>query len=220
MYQTILGLPFFKGLEDESISRFIEKVPVQFYNYADGEILIQCGSRCEGLTFVINGKVCVSIQGNIPFRLKYTRRNGIVFGADYIYGLSRDYPFEVRAKNDVSVLYVSKEDFLWFINNNEIAMLNYLNYLCWHSQRPLDSIKIISQANLLNMLRQWVALYTEPDAMEIYVEGESQVLSAACGLSEREYAAEAEDLRAKGLLTIFPHGIAITSRAALSDTLD
>ena len=57
MYETIMDLPLFKGVGKDHVSQFLEKTPVSFHNYTDGELISTPGEEVKMIKFIIKGEV-------------------------------------------------------------------------------------------------------------------------------------------------------------------
>lgn len=64
MFDTLLQLPLFQGLCNEDFTSILEKVKLHFIKHKAGETIIENGSACTQLCFLLKGEV--SIVTNSP----------------------------------------------------------------------------------------------------------------------------------------------------------
>lgn len=136
MYETIQGLPLFKGTTTDQISSFLEKTNVEFVNFRPGHVLAEAGKQCADLRFVISGRVrsCMSLSGGRA-SLVYVSGYGTVLSPCCLFGLHTHYPVSVESVDEGSYMLIRKDQYLELLQTDTIYLLNYLNYLGFHAQR-------------------------------------------------------------------------------------
>ena len=55
MFDTLLQLPLFQGLCNEDFTSILEKVKLHFIKHKAGETIIENGSACTQLCFLLKG---------------------------------------------------------------------------------------------------------------------------------------------------------------------
>ncbi len=155
MYETIQGLPLFKGTTAEQISAFLEKTHIEFKNFEPGMVLIEAGEPCADIRFVISGKV----KTRMPLAdgraiLSTIVGAGAVFSPVHLFGLYTHYPLTVEGISEGSFMVIRKNQYLDLVQSDPIYLLNYINYLSFHAQRAQKALRIKSD----NALERW--LYT------------------------------------------------------------
>lgn len=153
MYETIQGLPLFKGTTADQISSFLEKTNVEFINFRPGDVLAEEGNQCRDLRFVITGRVrsYMSLSGGRA-SLVYVSGYGTVLSPCCLFGLHTHYPVRVESLDEGSYMLIRKDQYLELLQTGSIYLLNYLNYLGFHAQRSGLALRGLSGMNL----RGWV----------------------------------------------------------------
>ena len=59
MFDTLLQLPLFQGLCHEDFTSILDKVKLHFIKHKAGETIIENGSPCKQLRFLLKGKVSI-----------------------------------------------------------------------------------------------------------------------------------------------------------------
>lgn len=213
MYETIMDLPLFKGVSEEQISAFLEKTNVNFINYKAGDKIISKGDRCSHIKYLIKGET-LSRTSNTTDTLKISelKQPGSVFFPDRLFGMDTKFPAEVEAVGDVSILQFSKEQYMTLLQTDEIYLLNFLNYLSLHSQRPVDAIKNLTSGKFECRLAMWVITLTESSSTEITVESNQQDLSELTNIPIEQIKTELSELSKLGLLSYSNDKITIKQR--------
>ena len=60
MFDTLLQLPLFQGLCHEDFTSILDKVKLHFIKHKVGETIIESGSPCKQLCFLLKGEVLSS----------------------------------------------------------------------------------------------------------------------------------------------------------------
>ena len=59
MFDTLLQLPLFQGLCHEDFTSILDKVKLHFIKHKVGETIIESGSPCKQLCFLLKGEVSI-----------------------------------------------------------------------------------------------------------------------------------------------------------------
>ena len=57
MFDTLLQLPLFQGLCHEDFTSILDKVKLHFIKHKVGETIIESGSPCKQLCFLLKGEI-------------------------------------------------------------------------------------------------------------------------------------------------------------------
>lgn len=154
MYETIQGLPLFKGTNTAQISLFLEKTNVEFLKYRPSDILIKSGEQCSYIRFIIAGKVKSSLEvAGGAATLCSIHGEGAVFCPSRLFGLHTEYDHEVTALTGVSMMQVRKDQYFKLIQTEPIFLLNYINYISYRAQQPQRGLMGISRIGLEGWLQ-------------------------------------------------------------------
>ncbi len=213
MYETIMDLPLFKGVSEEQISAFLEKTNVNFINYKSGDKIISKSDRCSHIKYLIKGEAFSHISNTTgTLKVSELKQPGSVFFPDRLFGMDTKFPAEAEAVGDVSILQFSKEQYMTLLQTDEIYLLNFLNYLSLHSQRPVDAIKNLTSGKFECRLAMWVITLTESSSTEITVESSQQDLSELTNIPIEQIKSELSELSRSGLLSYSDDKIIIKQR--------
>ena len=218
MYETIMSLPLFKGISRQQVSTFLEKTHVQFINYNPGERIVSVGDACTHIRYIISGDVVVTsnnYSGNLVIEEK--RSTGTVLAPEYLFGMDRSYPFDVVAAGNVSVMQFSKEQYLALLQSDSIYMINYLNYLSYHSQRPINAIKLMGDGSFESQLALWVMSLTDARSQSIRIKCTRDNLLQMTHVKLDELLTSLAEMKSQQLIDFTDDEINIQSRHMLLD---
>lgn len=221
MYETIMSLPLFKGISKELVSAFLEKTHVQFVNYSDGEKIVSVGDVCTHVKYVITGSVRVTVTNSFNnLKIIEKRPSGVSLAPEYLFGMDTRYPFDVEACGNVSVMQFSKEQYLNLLHTDSIYMLNCLNYLSFHSQRPVNAVRMLGDGSLESELGLWIMAMTDTSGTEIEIRCSRSDLKKITRLDEASLEASLARMKRNNLITFNNLGIKILSRRRLLDYIN
>ena len=128
------------------------------------------------------------------------RTAGAVLAPEHLFGMETKYPFDVVADGNVSIMQFSKEQYMNLLQTDTIYMLNYLNYLSYHSQRPIVAIKLLSDGSFESQLALWVMSMTDSDSTEISIICDMENLSRMMHISLDEMECALQRIKSDGLI--------------------
>lgn len=188
MYETIMGLPLFKGIGEEQLSLLLEKTSVEFVNCEDGEILYQPGDNVRYLNFILNGKVRKTYKlRNFEIEISEVMGEGSVIGALHLYGLDTSYPCRVEAVGNVSIMKIAKLQYMNILHSDNIYMMNFVNYLSAASQRRACYMLNAGSQSINRSIGLLVNSIISSGAETVRVEGEASEIARFCSVSTEEF---------------------------------
>ena len=139
MYDTLLSLPLFQGMSQTDFNSLLQKIRLDFIRYADGDVIIEKGSRCGSLAFLINGTVESSrsgMDGNFTF--SELIEAPFLIEPYSMFGRAGSYQRTYTAIGSCSFLMIDKQYIYTELGKYNICRMNLLNILSGRVQQ-LDS---------------------------------------------------------------------------------
>lgn len=191
IYEKIMNLSLFKGLSYDSISLFVAKTPLTFSKYEVGDVIINPDCACKSVKCLMSGKVNLSVtvcMGHL--KISQTLPEGIVIGLDHLYGMDTDYGITVSALESCSIMEFDKKQLMDLLKDNQLIMINYLNYLSLNAQINIDILKTNILTTPLDRLKYIVEVTTRNKAEEIILESGHNALLENYKIQEETNAYE------------------------------
>lgn len=130
MYDTLLQLPLFQGLCKEDFTSIIERVKFHFQNFKRLETIVEQGTLCNQLVFLLNGEVSLKVVDTVHgYIFTETLKAPHIIEPYSLFGMNTSYAASYQANTDVQILTIDKAYVYTELNNYEIFRLNYLNIL-------------------------------------------------------------------------------------------
>lgn len=213
MFDILAELPLFRGVTHERIASVVGTTRFHFLKYSVGNTIAHAGESCSHVLFIISGKVKISISNTDErFRIIQTLEAPDVISPDFLFGLSTVYPGNVTALDNVSVVKVSKNDYLKILKSDEIFLFNFLNYLSMNAQKCVEGVLSMTNGSIEERLAMWVVAMTQPSAKDIIIECKQRDLYSMFGVQRSSYMSAIERLVQSDIIKYEPGIIKIVDR--------
>ncbi len=220
MFETLVDLPLFRGVTRERMAELIERAKFNFLKYMPDNDIVTAGQSQTHLNFILSGSVRMRIAvADDRFAVSSTVMAPDVIAPEFLFGRHTDYPCTARAIDTVSILSVSKSDYMDMLARDEIFMLNYLNHLSMNAQRGSLGVLALASGSLEERLAYWIVALTQHRATEIVLHCRLRDLCAMVGVQRSKLEATLDAMRARAILNYDSAGISFNNRRELVSLL-
>ncbi len=155
-FDLLAKSPVFMGISAERISEIMQQVHYQVKSFQKNELVVHAGDECNRLFIVLAG----SVKGEMA---DYTGKTIKIedieaprpLAAAFLFGKNNRFPVTVIANEQVSLLSISKPEFLKLLQQDSRILTNYLNSISSRAQFLSQRIKFLS----FKTIRQKIAHY-------------------------------------------------------------
>ena len=184
MYETIMELPLFKGIGEAQLSQMLEKTSVEFLKFEDGNSITKVDDQVKVVDFILSGRVRQTFYlENFAIAVDEILGKGAVIGALHLFGLDTTYGAESIAMGRVSIMRISKADYMNILLSDKIYMLNFVNYLSAAAQKTQSLFKSIKTSSVARSLHVLAFTFSSRAAETVMVAGEDSEIAKYCGVS-------------------------------------
>lgn len=120
----------FKGINEEDILDKLSKCDYSIKNYNKDSIIAVENDDCHSLGIILRGSV--EIHKPFPSGKIVTINNfyeGNIFGEALVFSGSHVYPATIIASSDSDIMYISKENIIKLMKNQDIILENFMSVL-------------------------------------------------------------------------------------------
>ncbi len=221
IYDTLMELPLLKGSSRYKLSEIVGTTKFHFLKYLAGETIVSAGTPCTHVIFILSGKVRISISNaNDRFRVSSTLEAPNVISPEFLFGRATHFPGTITAIDSVSVLQISKTDYIKILNSDETFLFNALNMLSLKAQNAVDGILAITSGKLAERIAYWVMSLTQQGSTDIVLTARQRDLYALFGVQRSSFFATLDEMKEQGLIEYDSTEIRFSSRQGLLDILD
>lgn len=220
IFDVLADIPLFRGVTHERIAQTVGTARFHFLKYSAGDTIVSAGEACTHVLFVIAGKVRVTISNSDDrFRISQTLVAPDVVSPDFLFGSSTVYPGTVVAEENVSIVRVSKSDYVKILSSDDIFIFNLLNYLSMNAQKSVEGVLAMTTGSIEERLAMWVVAMTQPTARDIAIVCKQRDLYSMLGVQRSSYMAAIERLEEKGVIVYRPGMIQVPDRKAVLNVM-
>ena len=135
MFDTLLQLPLFQGLCHEDFTSILDKVKLHFIKHKVGETIIESGSPCKQLCFLLKGEVSIvtSSKENI-YTVIEQMEAPYLLEPQSLFGMNTHYTSAYVAHTEAHTVSISKAFVLSDLFRYDIFRLNYMNIVSNRAQ--------------------------------------------------------------------------------------
>lgn len=216
MFEILMGLPLFKGITLERMSKTVGSAKFHFLKYLPGENIFQAGQECDSVAFILSGDIRITITNpDGRFSVSSSLSGQDVVSPDFLFGRITTYPGRVDAVSTVSMLLVSKSDYIKILNSDNVFLFNYLNLLSMNAQKAVEGILAVSTGDVSERIAFWISALTQPRSFDIRLECKQRDLVGLFGVPRTTLRNALENLKSKGILDFSLYGIDVHDRRGL-----
>lgn len=170
MFDTLLQLPLFQGLCQEDFACILDKVKLHFRKYKAGETIIEYGTPCTQLCFLIKGEISVitTSRGNTYTAVEQMPAPYLI-EPQSLFGMNTTYTSTYVTHTQVHTVGISKSFVLSDLFKYEIFRLNYMNIISNRSQNLYARLWEEPTSDLKNKIGRFLLQHFEkPQGRKVF----------------------------------------------------
>lgn len=220
MFDILMGLPLFKGVSRDCMAKTVGTAKFHFLKYTPGAEIFRAGQPCNDIAFIISGTVRMTISNpDGRFSVSQSLLAQDVISPEFLFGKVTSYPCDVYAVDTVSILLISKTDYVNILLSDTVFLFNYLNLLSMNAQKAVEGILAVSTGSVQERIAFWISALTQPRSFDITLECRQRDLVGLFGVPRTTLRSELESMKARGLIDFTLYGITVKDRVALLSLL-
>ena len=220
IYDTILSLPLFQGIERLRLIDVLEKISLHFEKYQKDDIIVQKGKDCRQLIFLLKGNViCETVDKSGKFSIYEKIKGQAVLYPAFLFGKDTRYPATIKAADNVSIMSVGKRQVFDLLREEELFLLNFLNIVSNKAQTSFDKITSLSGTDLKKNLAFFILSLTEKGSSDIHIKSSQQDLADFFGVARPSLLKAVNELTEAGIIKYRRREITVLDMQKLSDIL-
>lgn len=220
MFDILMEIPLFRGVSRERMAEVVGIAKFHFLKYLPGETIVSAGDPCTHIKFIISGSLRSKIvNSDQRFKVTQTLKAPDVIAPDYLFGRITTYPCTAEAIEPVSILQLTKNDYMKILSTDPVFMFNYLNMLSVNAQKSVEGVLALTTGSMEERIAFWIIALTQPTGTDIELRCRQRDLYSFFGVPRSSFIATLEGMRERGLITFDSESIGIPNRKALVSLL-
>lgn len=217
-YSLLSNAPLFKGMSPEAVETILAAVPFRVKKFQSGSMISQSGEPVNSLIVVISGVVKGEM---VDFAGRVIKIEDIIAPAAlapaFMFGNRNRFPVNVIAVSDGELLLIEKPDFLKFLMNHDIILVNFLDMVSNSSQFLSEKIKFLNFKTIKEKLANYILQKAGKDGMLVTLDMTQNDLADFFGVARPSVARALGDLQEEGFIEAKGKNIKIIDKKGLAD---
>lgn len=217
------------NLLGKSYDNFQEVIPegVEYSvrNYSKGDIIARQGESCKGLYMLIKGSARTEMIAENGSLLYIETIDAIKpLAPAFIFATVNNFPVDVIALEESKVLFISREEILKILQNDQDLLLRYLRYNSDKTQFLSNKIQMLSIKTIKSKLSHYilellkVEQKTKPGSSTIIMDKNQTELAAYFGVTRPSLARALGEMARDGLISVNRKTVSIKNLKGLIET--
>lgn len=174
-----MNLPLFRGSSSDRFSRFVERCNLDFKTYEPGEIVMKPEGCVKTLKCLVSGRLEIThFLFNGRVKVLEETGPGRFLGAERLFGLNNHIHYKAVAKSRCGTMEVDKQQYLQLVADNQVFLINLLNYLSRPMQLLQDKLCDMPSLSLAGAIASILVITTTRDSENIRIISEGTSLAA------------------------------------------
>ncbi len=149
MYENLLSLPYFQGMGKDDITAILDKVKLEFINYADKETICNRGAECSKFIILTKGTVeAEACDKKNSYTITEEIKAPKAIEPDSLFGYDTKYKRTYNAKGNCTILEIDKNYFFSEFSKQSIFILNLMNLISRKAQKNREAIWEFTPASI------------------------------------------------------------------------
>lgn len=218
MYDTLLQLPLFQGLCHEDFSKILEKVKLHFLKYKAGDVIMESGSSCDQLIFLLKGEVSsMTTSQDETYTIVEHAEAPYVIEPHALLGMNINYASSYVARTEVNAISISKSFVLNALLNYDIFRLNYMNFISNRAQALYAQLWQEAPLDLIDKIVRFLHMHIEKPQGEKIIKVKMEDLANYLDDTRLNVSKTLNILQESGLLMLRRKEIVIMDTEKLMD---
>lgn len=206
LYERLTSLPLFQGMSRSDMEQVIDKTRFGFSKYAKNRILKREGDPCDGMLFLLSGKmVAESVADDHGYTVTERLYAPCILQPERIFGLTQRYTRTFTTVTACDILKLEKDEVVKLSSEFLIFRLNLLNTISTLSQRLSRQLWHKADTTRGRIIRFFTDRCDRP-AGEKVIRIKMVRLADELNVSRLDISNELNQMQEEGLLT-FSRGI-------------
>lgn len=218
MYDTLLQLPLFQGLCHEDFSKILEKVKLHFLKYKAGDVIMESGSSCDQLIFLLKGEISsMTTSQDETYTIVEHAEAPYVIEPHALLGMNINYASSYVARTEVNAISISKSFVLNALLNYDIFRLNYMNFISNRAQALYAQLWQKAPLDLIDKIVRFLHMHIEKPQGEKIIKVKMEDLASYLDDTRLNVSKTLNILQESGLLMLRRKEIVIMDTEKLMD---
>lgn len=221
MYENLLSLPYFQGMNQDDITAILDKVIFEFIKYNEGESICNCGEDCDKFIILTQGTIqAITESPDKSYKITEEIVAPYAIEPHSMFGYNTKYKRTYIAKERCSIIAVKKKFLFTDFIKHKIFTINLLNLISHKSEIHRDIIWNNTPDTIAGRIVKFISLRCEQQhgrkILSIKMERIAEILCE----TRLNVSKSLNQMQEDGLLELHRKEIIIPSLRKLIDSIE
>ncbi len=220
MYESLLSLPYFQGMDKDDITRILDNVAFEFIKYNDGEAICRHGENCDKFKILTQGVLqAVAEAPDMSYRLTEEIAAPYAIEPYSMFGHSTKHSRKYIAKGACTILAIDKKFLFSELSAHKIFTINFLNLISSKEQKLESTIWNNTPSSIAGRIAKFISLRCEQQHGRKILSIKMERLAEILCETRLNISKALNSMQDAGLLELHRKEIIIPSLKKLNDTI-
>ena len=162
MYESLLRLPYFQGMEKDDITAILDKVTFEFIKYDNGDRIFGPGEKCDRFAILTQGEIqCKAISPDHTICITENITAPYAIEPYSLFGYRTSYRREYTAKEKCTILVIDKQYLFSEFAKHNIFTINLLNLISHKAEKLQEGIWLHTPQSIEGRIAHLIAMRCE-----------------------------------------------------------
>jgi CRP/FNR family transcriptional regulator, dissimilatory nitrate respiration regulator len=210
--------PLFAGLSTDETEKVMKEVHHKIRKFMAGSLIAQSGDKLTSLMLVLDGTTkgeMVDYTGRV-IKIEDIPAPHALASA-FLFGNRNQFPVNVLAISDTTIMKIEKNDFLKLLRNNDRILTNFLDIISNRSQFLSEKIKFLNFKTIRGKLAQFILQRTTSDKASFRLNMNQADLADYFGVARPSLARALKELEDEKMVEAMGKVICVVDRKKLAE---
>jgi len=217
-YSILSSSPLFAGLSSDETEKVMKGLPHKIRKFLAGSLIAQSGDQLTSLLLILTGTTkgeMVDYTGRV-IKIEDIPAPHTLASA-FLFGNRNQFPVNVVAVSDTTILKIEKNDFLKLLRDNDRILTNFLDMISNRSQFLSEKIKFLNFKTIRGKLAQFILQKTASDKSSFRLNMNQADLADYFGVARPSLARALRELEDEQMIEATGKVIRVVDRKKLAD---
>lgn len=130
IFERLITLPLFQGMSRSDLQAITGHTRFDFKKHPQGDVIVEEGTPCQHLHFLLAGSIYVTTEADDHgYLITEDQKAPAIFQLENIFGLNQRFTHTYTAREDCSLMSITKQEVIQLSSHYEIFRFNLLNII-------------------------------------------------------------------------------------------
>lgn len=220
-FEILMQSPVFRGIQQERLEQLFQGIHFQVKKFNKGDLIVSAGEVCDRLNIVQQGSVKAEMNDYSGKTIKIEDIEAPnPLATAFLFGKNNRFPVTVVANNEVTIICITKPEFVKLMQTDMQILNNYLNAISTRTQFLSQKIKFLSFRTIKQKIAHYLLEQAGDRLQTVEVPHTQEQLAEIFGVTRPALARTLGEMNKEGYLELQRRYIKILDKEKMNKLLE